>query len=87
MTRGQQPATPFQMAFARAGHGHAGVLVVLALVTQLYADVAELSRSAELAFRASFEGPVPPVSQLYWRALTLERFDGPPLTDGAAGIH
>ncbi|MCY1330372.1 Protein-glutamine gamma-glutamyltransferase [compost metagenome] len=40
------------------------------------ADVAELSRSAELAFRASFEGPVPPVSQLYWRALTLERFDG-----------
>ncbi|MFC5699360.1 DUF3488 and DUF4129 domain-containing transglutaminase family protein [Pseudomonas sp. GCM10022186] len=40
------------------------------------ADIAELSRSDELAFRASFEGPVPPVSQLYWRALTLERFDG-----------
>ncbi|MFZ6048554.1 DUF3488 and DUF4129 domain-containing transglutaminase family protein [Pseudomonas sp. CR3202] len=40
------------------------------------ADIAELSRSDELAFRASFDGQVPPVSQLYWRALTLERFDG-----------
>ncbi|MCY1262473.1 Protein-glutamine gamma-glutamyltransferase [compost metagenome] len=40
------------------------------------ADIAELSRSGELAFRASFDGPVPPPSQLYWRALTLERFDG-----------
>ncbi|WP_330115313.1 DUF3488 and DUF4129 domain-containing transglutaminase family protein [Pseudomonas sp. JS3066] len=40
------------------------------------ADIAELSRSGDLTFRASFEGPVPPMSQLYWRALTLERFDG-----------
>jgi hypothetical protein len=40
------------------------------------ADVAELSRSDALAFRVSFEGPVPPRNQLYWRALTLERFDG-----------
>ncbi|MDH4555473.1 DUF3488 domain-containing protein [Pseudomonas sp. BN417] len=40
------------------------------------ADIAELSRSGELAFRASFDGPMPPASQLYWRALTLERFDG-----------
>jgi transglutaminase-like putative cysteine protease len=40
------------------------------------ADIAELSRSSELAFRASFDGPLPPASQLYWRALTLERFDG-----------
>ncbi|WP_287030483.1 DUF3488 domain-containing protein, partial [Pseudomonas sp. UBA6310] len=39
-------------------------------------DIAELSQSGELAFRASFEGPMPPRSQLYWRALTLERFDG-----------
>ncbi|WP_137885534.1 DUF3488 and transglutaminase-like domain-containing protein [Pseudomonas sp. 2FE] len=39
-------------------------------------DIAELSRSAELAFRASFDGPPPPRNQLYWRALTLERFDG-----------
>lgn len=40
------------------------------------ADIAELSRSSELAFRASFEGAVPPRNQLYWRALTLDRFDG-----------
>jgi transglutaminase-like putative cysteine protease len=40
------------------------------------ADVAELSRSSALAFRASFEGEVPPRVTLYWRALTLEQFDG-----------
>jgi transglutaminase-like putative cysteine protease len=40
------------------------------------ADIAELGRSSALAFRASFEGEVPPRAELYWRALTLERFDG-----------
>lgn len=40
------------------------------------ADIAELSQSAELAFRASFESPLPPRQALYWRALTLEQFDG-----------
>jgi transglutaminase-like putative cysteine protease len=39
-------------------------------------DIAELSRSAELAFRASFEGPIPERNLLYWRAVTFERFDG-----------
>jgi transglutaminase-like putative cysteine protease len=39
-------------------------------------DIAELSRSAELAFRASFEGPIPERNRLYWRAVTFERFDG-----------
>jgi len=39
-------------------------------------DMAELSQSSALAFRASFDGPMPPRAQLYWRALTLERFDG-----------
>lgn len=34
--------TPFQQAFARAGHAHAGVLVILSLVVQLYADAAGL---------------------------------------------
>ena len=33
--RGQQPAIPFQQAFFRAGHAHAGVLVILALVSQI----------------------------------------------------
>ncbi|WP_445941150.1 transglutaminase TgpA family protein [Pseudomonas sp.] len=40
------------------------------------ADIADLSRSAALAFRASFNGETPPRSELYWRALTLDRFDG-----------
>jgi hypothetical protein len=34
--------TQFQQAFARAGHAHAGVLVILSLVVQLYADAAAL---------------------------------------------
>jgi hypothetical protein len=34
--------TQFQQAFARAGHAHAGVLVILSLVVQLYADTVAL---------------------------------------------
>ena len=32
--------TGFQRAFSRAGHAHAGVLVILSLVIQIYADAA-----------------------------------------------
>ncbi|MCP8467322.1 DUF3488 and transglutaminase-like domain-containing protein [Pseudomonas sp. ZM23] len=39
-------------------------------------DMVELSQSTELAFRVGFEGTTPPRAQLYWRALTLENFDG-----------
>jgi len=39
------PATPFQLGFARAGHAHAGVLLILALTALLYADTAHLSGS------------------------------------------
>jgi len=35
--------TPFQIGFARAGHAHAGVLVILSLVIQIYADAAGMS--------------------------------------------
>lgn len=38
VVRGRVPATPFQLAFARAGHAHAGVLLILALVCQVLAD-------------------------------------------------
>jgi hypothetical protein len=38
IVRGRQAMTDFQKAFARAGHAHAGVLVILALVAQLLAD-------------------------------------------------
>ena len=43
MHRGQVQRTPFQMAFARAGHAHAGVLVTLSLVVQLFADATALA--------------------------------------------
>ncbi len=43
VVRGHQPATPFQQAFFRAGHAHAGVLVILALVSQILADATRLS--------------------------------------------
>jgi hypothetical protein len=40
---GQEPTTGFQQAFFRAGHAHAGVLVILSLVTLLFADGAAIS--------------------------------------------
>ena len=43
LVRGKAEATPFQLAFARAGHAHAGVLLILALVCQLLADSADLT--------------------------------------------
>lgn len=39
-------------------------------------DIAELGQSSALAFRASFDGAIPPRRELYWRALTFEQFDG-----------
>ena len=36
-------ATPFQIGFARAGHAHAGVLLILALTGLLYADAVHLT--------------------------------------------
>ncbi len=42
IVRGHEPKTPFQQAFAPAGHAHAGVLVTLALVAQLLVDAAGL---------------------------------------------
>lgn len=43
VVRGDQPATGFQKAFFRAGHAHAGVLVTLALMSQLFADATRAS--------------------------------------------
>ena len=43
VVRGQQPATPFQQAFFRAGHAHAGVLVILALVSQILVSAAHVT--------------------------------------------
>ncbi len=40
IVRGRVPMTEFQRDFARAGHAHAGVLVILALVCLVLADAA-----------------------------------------------
>lgn len=40
VVRRLMPATSFQAAFFRAGHAHAGVLVTLALASQLFVDAA-----------------------------------------------
>jgi hypothetical protein len=42
ITRGSVPMTDFQKAFARAGHGHAGVLVILGLICQILVDATGL---------------------------------------------
>ncbi|GAA5187307.1 DUF3488 and transglutaminase-like domain-containing protein [Ferrimonas gelatinilytica] len=39
-------------------------------------DLAQLSRSDRLVFRARFDGPPPPPEARYWRALVLEHYDG-----------
>ncbi len=51
IVRGNEALTPFQEAFARAGHGHAGVLVILALVCQILVDAAPITGVLELLAR------------------------------------
>src|SRR5690349_4166057 len=45
IVRGQVPMTDFQKSFARAGHAHAGVPVILSLVGLLYVDQSGLNGS------------------------------------------
>ncbi len=46
--------TYFQISMFRAGHAHAGVLVILALLLQLFADHATLSNTWKWIARLSF---------------------------------
>jgi transglutaminase-like putative cysteine protease len=39
-------------------------------------DIAELSRSSEVAFRVLFSGEIPKPEERYWRVLTLDQYDG-----------
>ena len=39
-------------------------------------DIAKLSQSSELAFRATFETRAPAPQERYWRAIVMENFDG-----------
>jgi hypothetical protein len=61
IVRGNHPVTEFQKAFARAGHAHAGVLVILSLVVQLYVDA------------VSFTGPVATLARTGIRTAILMR--------------
>ncbi|MEU2199370.1 hypothetical protein [Isoptericola sp. NPDC019482] len=40
---GKAPATPFQTSFFRAGHAHAGVLVILGLLCVVLAEATDLA--------------------------------------------
>ncbi|MHB8793340.1 MAG: hypothetical protein ACYC6O_08395 [Thermoleophilia bacterium] len=51
IVRGLQSVTSFQRTFFRAGHAHAGVMVILALVGQLLADAADMSGVLEVLAR------------------------------------
>jgi hypothetical protein len=42
IVRGRVAVTPFQVSFARAGHAHAGVLVILSLIGVVLADATRL---------------------------------------------
>ena len=46
IARGAVPATEFQRSFARAGHGHAGMLVTLGLVGAILTDATTLGGGA-----------------------------------------
>ncbi|MBT6891152.1 MAG: DUF3488 domain-containing transglutaminase family protein [Gammaproteobacteria bacterium] len=56
---------PFQTNIARTG----------VTDTLVPGNIAQLVQSDELAFRATFEGPVPSSSLLYWRGIVLSYFD------------
>lgn len=52
IVRGRHPATALQQSFFRAGHAHAGVLLVLGLTIQPYVDTTDLSGAAEWLARS-----------------------------------
>jgi hypothetical protein len=41
--KSSEGVTPFQIGFARAGHAHAGVLLILGLLCQVFADQTSLT--------------------------------------------
>lgn len=55
----------------QAGHGKTGISDSMAP-----GDIANLSKSDELAFTVKFSGELPKQKQLYWRGLVLQHFDG-----------
>jgi transglutaminase-like putative cysteine protease len=39
-------------------------------------SISQLVQSGDIAFRARFDGPLPPKQKLYWRGPVMEQFDG-----------
>ncbi|HSI92829.1 MAG TPA: hypothetical protein VK925_04980 [Jiangellaceae bacterium] len=52
IARGAVPATAFQQSFARAGHGHAGMLVTLGMVGAILTDATTLEGVAAWVARS-----------------------------------
>jgi hypothetical protein len=52
IVRGKAPATEFQKAFARAGHGHAGIFVILGLICAILTDATTLDGFAAWVARS-----------------------------------
>lgn len=52
IARGAVPATDFQRSFARAGHGHAGMLVTLGMVGAILTDATALGGAAAWVARS-----------------------------------
>lgn len=52
LVRGRAEATPFQLAFARAGHAHAAVLLILGLLCQPFVDASGLEGAWEWLARS-----------------------------------
>jgi len=51
IARGKEEVTEKQQTFFRAGHAHAGVFVILALLSQLFVDAADIDGVTELIAR------------------------------------
>jgi drug/metabolite transporter superfamily protein YnfA len=43
VVQGKEPTTDLQKSFFRAGHAHAGVLVMLSLIIQVYVDATDMA--------------------------------------------
>lgn len=52
VVRGRESVTEFQLAFARAGHAHAGVLVILGLLAAMLTDATALQGFAATVARS-----------------------------------
>lgn len=71
----QTMLTDFQKSMFRAGHAHAGVLVLLSLIAQLLLDHTQLNASLQLVLRIGFPLAAVLVSGGFFAAAT-----GPQLT-------